>query len=72
MYAPAVTPRPITSSNLHTQTKRGVQLTVQLQVAKKKKMLRLKLLCMPHSSGLKENCMDVRGMAARAMFTYPK
>lgn len=71
MYAPAVTPRPITSSNLHKK-KGGVQLTVQLQVVKKKKMLRLKLLCMPHSSGRKENCMDVRGMAARDMFTYPK
>jgi hypothetical protein len=65
MYAPAVTPRPITSSNLHTK-KGGVQLTVQLQVAKKKKMLRLKLLCMPHSSG------QIRGMAARDVFTYPK
>lgn len=52
MYAPAVTPRPITSSNLHT-IKRGRSVNNSPSGGQEKKMLRLKLLCMPHPSGQK-------------------
>lgn len=66
MYAPAVTPRPITSSNLHTK-KRGRSVDSSNSGGQEKKMLRLKL---HHSSGQKDECMDVRGMAASELGIY--
>lgn len=66
MYAPAVTPRPITSSNLHTK-KRGRSVDSSNSGGQGKKMLRLKL---HHSSGQKDECLDVQGMAASELGIY--